>query len=344
MTFSTKVQDINDSRATLAHPAAIYRDLARGFERIKSPPGVRLSFVHKGKSIELNYPDTDQYEPVDDPGTQPGFDVSQLSKLMESFRERAAQYASDSKIIMFRERTPQSYQEELVARSGKMLALPFSGAETQIQPAEVRERVLSQDELVALEDERSRDMFEVLEHIGDIINKNRAKGISHELYCPVLYHQYVVGYMYFVKAGSDQDPFPGEAFSFALYYARILAYALKKNGYFKADVRDTEFGAPEVIDISGSGALFVLPEDTPDIHLFTDLDIKLHLPESSIPIKGRIVRKFDDGNSVFLAVQFIQLDPDDMDSLIEHIYGRNYQGDVDSQGAADPRNLPPGEL
>jgi hypothetical protein len=159
----------------------------------------------------------------------------------------------------------------------------------------------------------------------------------------VLYHQYVVGYMYLVRTGDDEEPFPEETFEFALYFARILAYSLKKNGYFQAEMGEREYGAHSLIDISGSGALFVVPEGTPVIHLFTDLALKLEMSGRTIPIKGRVMRKFEDKHGTYLAVQFIELDPDDMEFLIEEIYGPGYQGDVDASGAADPRNLPPGE-
>jgi hypothetical protein len=344
MTFRTSVIEATDGHARVELPDSVYRDLSRGFERIKPPAGLTLSFVHKGTSIELDYPDTDQYEPVDDPGVQPSFDVSQIAALMASFRERASDFADDSKIIMFRERTPSSFQEQIVSQTGKTLVVPLTGTESRLEPIEVRERVLSQDQVVAHEEERGKDVFSVLERLGTLVNQNRAKGITHELYCPVLYHQYVVGYMYLVRAGKSEEPFPPETFEFALYYARILAYSLKKNGYFQAEKGETEYGAHALIDISGSGALFVVPEGTPVIHLFTDLALKLRMSERTIAIKGRVMRKFEDKHGTYLAVQFIELDPDDMDFLIEQIYGADYQGDVDSSGAANPRNLPPGEV
>ncbi|MFW6214015.1 MAG: PilZ domain-containing protein [Spirochaetota bacterium] len=344
MTFRASVVEVRDSLATVSLPSALYRDLSRGFERIQPPLGLSLSFVHKGTTVELDYPDTDQYEPVDDPGVQPGFDVSQIAELMAAFRERASEFAAESKIIMFRERTPSSFQEQLVAQTGKILVVPLTGNESRLEPLEVRERVLSQDQVVAHEEERGNDMFSVLEQLGTIANENRAKGIAHELYCPVLYHQYVVGYMYLVRTGARDESFPPQTYEFALYYARILAYALKKNGYFQAGRGEREYGAHSLIDISGSGALFVVPEGTPAIHLFTDLPLMLSMSGRSIPIKGRVMRKFADTQGTYLAVQFIELDPDDLEFLIEQIYGAGYSGDVDSSGAADPRNLPPGEV
>ncbi|MEE8440368.1 MAG: PilZ domain-containing protein, partial [Spirochaetia bacterium] len=66
--------------------------------------------------------------------------------------------------------------------------------------------------------------------------------------------------------------------------------------------------------------------------------------EHTIPIRGRVMRSYNDADRIYIAIQFIELDPDDMETLFEQIYGREYRGDVDSVGAADPANLPLDEL
>lgn len=344
MTFSSTVKELSDDRAVTKLPTQILRDLSRSFERIKNPRGVRLSFLHKGQTVQLDYPDSDQYEPVEDPGAEPGFDPAQIADLLRSFRERAGHYASDNRIVMFRERKPTSFQERLIARTGQILVLPFYGSEAQVRPAEARERILDQDDIIAAEQEAGRDMFAVLEEIGSLVNENLARNIHHELYCPILYHQYVVGYMQLVKGGTDQTKFSPDVFEFIVEQARVLSYSLKMNGYFKAEPQTSQYGASEMIDISGSGCLISIPAEIPDILLFTDLEIRISFGDVEIPVVGRVMRKSQDGGRVYLAVQFIELDPDDHEKLLERIYGKDYRGDVDSQGVADMRNLPPDEL
>ena len=344
MTFTSRVIEHTAEVAELVAPAELFRDLSRSFERIKAPKDVSVSFFFKGQQVKLDYPDSDQYEPVEDPGVDPGFDAAKISELLKAFRERAARFASENKIVMFRERRPTSFQERLIARSGKILVLPFYTAETQIRPAEIRERILSQDEIISLKAEEGEDMFSVLEQIGTIVEKNRSRRLWNELYCPILYRQYVVGYMYLIRADSDKDRFEPAVFDFAVQFGRVLAYSLKANGYFKAEPQIDEFGAAELIDISGSGLLFSYPSDGPDILLYTDLDMKITLGGKVVPTRGRVMRKYNDSDRVYIAIQFIELDPDDMEIIFTHIYGAGYRGDVDSVGAADPRNLPVDEL
>ena len=344
VTFTAKIVEVVDGRITVAQPRELFRDLSRSFERIKSPKGVSVTFLFKGKQVRLDYPDSDQYDPVEEPELDPGFDATRISDLLRSFRERAARFASENKIVMLRERTPRSFQEKLVAKTGKILVFPFYAGEAQIRSAEVRERLLSQDEIIAYEAEEGEDMFTVLERIGKIIDTTREKRVWHELYCPVLYHQYVVGYLYLMRSDNEQEKFEPATFEFVLQYARILAYSLKVNGYFRAEPVVDEFGAAELIDISGSGLLFSYPPDGPEILLYTDLDLRISFGGKTIPVRGRVMRSYNDTDRVYIAIQFIELDPDDMELLFDHIYGSGYRGDVDSVGAADPANLPLDEM
>jgi hypothetical protein len=344
MTFTSAVIDLSDERAEVKLPAQIFRDLNRSFERIKNPRGVSVSFLHKGQTVQLDYPDSDQFEPVDDPGVEPGFDPSQIAELLKNFRERAAEFASDNKIVMFRERKPESFQERIVARTGRVLVLPFYGSVAQVRPQDVRERILEQDDVIATESDAGRDMFDVLEEIGGIVNRNKERNVYHELYCPILYHQYVIGYMQLVRGGSDQTKFAPDVFEFVIEQARVLSYSLKMNGYFKSDPRAAQYGASEILDISGSGALFGIPAQVSDILLFTDLDMRISFGDREVPVRGRVMRKSKDTDRVYLAIQFMEFDPDDHEQLLQYIYGPEYRGDVDTQGVADARNLPVDEI
>lgn len=344
ITFTARVMVCDGAAVEVAQPKELIRDLSRSFERIRSPKGVSVTFLFKGKQVRLDYPDSDQYDPVETPELDPGFNASRIADLLKSFRERAGRFATENKIVMLRERVPTTFQEKLVAQTGKMLALPFYPSEAQIRASEVRERILSQDEIIAREGERGEDMFTVLEHISKVIDQNRERRIWHELYCPILYHQYVVGYLYLIRSGSEQEKFEPATFEFLMQYSRILAYSLKVNGYFRAEPIIDEFGAAELIDISGSGLLFSYPPDGPEILLYTDLDLRIKLTNHTIPVRGRVMRSYNDADRVYIAIQFIELDPDDMEILFEHIYGTEYRGDVDSVGAGDPGNLPLDEM
>jgi hypothetical protein len=344
MTFSSRIIRHTDDLADIAQPSELFRGLSRSFERIKAPRDLSVSFQFKGQEVRLDYPDSDQYEAAEDPGVYNGFDASKVSELLKAFRERSMRFASENKIVMFRERRPTSFQEQLIARSGRVLVLPFHVSESQIRSQQVRDRLLTQDEIISLRAEDGEDMFSVLEQIGRIVESNRSRRLWHELYCPVLYRQYVVGYMYLLRTDDDQERFDPGVFDFVLQFGRIFSYSLRVNGYFQAEPQVAEFGAAELIDISGSGVLFGCPSDGPDVLLYTDLQLKIAVGGESISARGRVMRKYHDSGRVYIAIQFIELDPDDMEKLLLHIYGTSYRGDVDSVGVSDLKNFPVDEL
>jgi hypothetical protein len=338
MTFTSAVLSSVPGQRVLAMPEGVYRGLGRAFERIERPDGVSVAFLHKGQEVRLSYPDSEQYDPVEDPGFDPGFDTTKIDHLVAEFRRRGQRFASDTKIVMFRERRPQAFPERIISTTGKMLPLPFETGERVI-PSEALDRLLTQDEVVSHEIAAGGDMFQALAKIGQATEEALEEGIRQELYCPILYHQYVVGYLYLMKTGTDGDRLEPEAFGFVQQFARIFAYSLKVNGYFSKGVDEGEYQGAQLIDVSGSGVLFSIAGDGPAMLLYTDIDLRITVGQDMIPSRGRVMRKYSDAQRTYVAVQFIELDPDDMETLMVHIYGEQYRGDVDSVGFADPANL-----
>ena len=335
MTFKSWVLDFNDESIVVRQPEYLYRELSRGFERIVHPRGLSVSFMMQGEQVNLNYPASETYEPVEPPDYDPGFDATKIADLMKNFRERAREYASESKIIMFRERQPQTMQELLVARSGRMLVVPLYGGDTTSLSPTVRERLLSQDDIVEIQKEAGNEPFGALEELRKVSRRLNDEGIHRELYCPVLYHQYVVGYLYLMKGGGDVTEFSPKALEFTVTIARILAYALQVNGYFREQSRQVEYDEAELIDISGSGVLFSYPKEGPTMSLYADIDLQISIEDRKIHARGRVMRKFGDSQRTYFGVQFTEINAEDMSALFDRLYGEEYRGGVDESGLAE---------
>jgi hypothetical protein len=335
ITFKTKVLDSGSEGLVLRQPEQIYRDLSRGFERILYPEGISVNFMVQGTRVELNYPASESYEPVEEPSFDPGFDVTQISELLKTFREKAEQHASDNKIVMFRERKPKSFQERVISHSGKILILPFPESEFANLPRDAKGRVLTQDEAIEVEKRAGGEVFTVLDTIKQIVRNLNEREIWEELYCPVLYQEYVVGYLYLIKSGRDVTRFDASAIEFVLQLSRILAYALKANGYFREKPIKEEYDDAQLIDISGSGVLFSYPVDGPALSLYEDIELRIQLEQEEVPATGRIMRKYRDSGRMYFGVQFIDIDTEGMDHLFDRLYGTQYRGEIDSIGLID---------
>ncbi len=340
MTFKTRITAKRGTTIQAIAPKEILRDLSRGFERIISPEGVHVTFLMDGQRVELNYPKVVVSRPAEGAAVEPGFDAAKISELLKSFRERAREFSSENKIVMFRERKPQTFEERVVANSGKILIMPFVAPEAPGIGNAIRDRLLTQPEVVEVETSAGEEVFTVLQSISSVADHQKKHGIASELYCPVLYQEYVVGFLYLLRSNDLPASFEPRAMDFVYQFSRVLAYSLKVNGYFKAEPVKEEFANAELLDISGSGLLFSYPHDGPNLALYTDLDMTIYLGEQTLPAKGRIMRRYRDNDRTYVGIRFIDMSLEHMEILFRELYGHDYTGDVDQKGVVDLSSLP----
>jgi c-di-GMP-binding flagellar brake protein YcgR len=87
-----------------------------------------------------------------------------------------------------------------------------------------------------------------------------------------------------------------------------------------------------LVDVSGSGLLFSYNMDGPTVQLYTDVELKISWLNREIAVKGRVMRRYRDAGRIYVGVQFIDIDENDRQALLEYIYGEQYSGDVDERG------------
>jgi hypothetical protein len=340
MTFETKVHK-SSNKLILEYPEGLVKNLERKFERIPSPEGLKLSFLFEDVEVELSFPKTDDYREVDEPLVSDYFDEAPLEKLLEQFREKAKGFAEKNKIKMFRGRGPESFEEQCIVATGKNLYLP-STAEGIPYESET--------------DGRSMVTLEMFPEAGEgtFCGKNRKeahryirekaeKGIAAEIHSPVIYHNYVVGYVCLVNESPAGPAFTPKTLDFVIEFAYILAYALKQSGYFTQEKQTKKEFYPEIINISASGVLFAYPSDglTETIGLYTDLKLFFSVDKRKIRVGSRVMRKYEAGGHTFFGVQFLEIEPEDFRFLFDYVYGRPYNDSDDRywEGGAEPPKL-----
>ncbi|MGI9255748.1 MAG: PilZ domain-containing protein, partial [Salinispira sp.] len=111
----------------------------------------------------------------------------------------------------------------------------------------------------------------------------------------------------------------------------ILAYSMQTKGYFKKQLVREKITNCELIDISASGLAFSYPQSvpTPPPQLYSEFDLILEIDNNPIPLKGRIVRKFNDVNHIYFGIQFVDLSDIVKDRISRELYGDNYDSEVE---------------
>lgn len=324
MTFRTQIRSVEKTEVRVEFPSGLFRDLSRGYERVTPTSEVKISFLMHGEKIEFDFPKSESFDIPEEPAAMANFDATRITDLLKAFRDKARDLASENKIVMFRERKPENYQERIMAATGKIVMYPQSfaamGAEKDLI---LNQKILSQEELVLSETNRGAELFEVLNTIASVTGENENRGILQELYCPILFQQYVVGYLYLVTFKDGGQKISQKVVEFTSQFSRLLSYSLKVNGYFKGVPVKERVDESELIDISASGLLFCLPLSRFDafFQLYNDMTFTLQVGEREMSILGRIMRKFNDEDRLYIGVMFLDIQEADRSFLVEYLYG-----------------------
>ncbi|MBN2874874.1 MAG: PilZ domain-containing protein, partial [Spirochaetales bacterium] len=257
------------------------------------------------------------------PALSVGFDTASIHDLLESFRSIASTMYSKSGIVMFNKgRKPETVEERLIADYGRTLLLTSMKSPLPAHDPYPDGRIITQTQADAFE---GPSIF--LE--GSALERNRAEksssGILSELFCPVLYYQYVVGYVYLMNDSSKKTCLDFRAVDFAWEFSRILAHSLKTNNYFRLDENHApDPYKPRVVDLSAGGCLLMMPKVAFKIKLkhgsVLDISISRDGEDSSVRIKGRVARRFDDKDNEYYGVAFINPEQDMLSTLRKALY------------------------
>ena len=79
---------------------------------------------------------------------------------------------------------------------------------------------------------------EPLDRLPSLLSMKRDQNIGSEIYCPILFEQYAVGYIYAADTIESNLEIDVEMVSYIHEFSQILAFALKKNGYFEGFSRE----------------------------------------------------------------------------------------------------------
>jgi c-di-GMP-binding flagellar brake protein YcgR len=341
MMFETVVKEPGEI-LTLKIPPGMVKNLERKFERIPNPAGLSMSFIHEDVKVQLSFPESREFRQVDEPVVFEHFDAGGIDKLIAQFREKSTDYADINSIHMFRNREPSTFEEKLIVDTGKSIFLP------QVERGLPKSTEYAQQPIVT-EEYFPDSTVEEGDYLGftrqQAHNYFREKVDDHifsELYCPVIYLQYVVGYIYLANSSKRKRPFTLNTLDFAQEFSYVLAYVLKESGYFHPNKKEKRTFKADIINASASGVLFAYPSDelANEIRVYTDLDMVLYVGKRAIKVNGRVMRRYETEKSTFFGVQYMEMQPEDFRFLFDYLYGRPFT-EKDDQfwegGAAPPR-------
>jgi len=123
-TFVSRVREATADKVVLDQPPGVYKNLQRKYERVKLGGSLDVSFSLHGAKVELNFPKSERFNPVEPPEQSETFNPQRIQELLKAFRVKLESTVSDNKIVMLRDRLPKSWEEKTIVRFGKSLYIP----------------------------------------------------------------------------------------------------------------------------------------------------------------------------------------------------------------------------
>ncbi len=326
LTFKGKVLKLDGPRLSLAMPERFVKAPQRKAIRVSPPETLSLEFFLQNDTIKLDCPESAEYLEIELPPAHEGFDMSSLNALLASFKKKADERYAKNGVVMFsRGRKPESVEERIISQLGKvMLVTSTMSPLPSVDPYE-ESRIITQKDA---DDFEGPSIF--LE--GSSLEKSRrekaAQGIISELYCPILYYQYVVGYVYVMNDESRKTCLDFRAADFAWEFSRILAYNLKAYGYFsRGETPAPQPHVPSVLDLSSGGCLFAVPRTSSKARLRPSaiIDFAVSNAGQSVRLKGRVVRRYEDKMNEYYGISFVALESSVADFLRKSLYAEGAQ-------------------
>jgi len=149
--------------------------------------------------------------------------------------------------------------------------------------------------------------------------------IYSDAWVPILFHEYVVGYIHIWINKEGRLPFDFTILDNLFQFSKVLAFSLKENGYFETGKIENEPFESKVLDISASGLLFACSHGFSIASLLlvdSELTVTIEAQARRINVIAKIVRRFKDKNAVYFGCRFMGMAPEDTRFLFEYLYGR----------------------
>ena len=342
-TFVSRVKEADGAHLLIDHPFGVYKNLQRKYERVQGGGDIDVSFTLRGTRVELNFPKSDRYSPVRPPDENATFDPRRIQELVRTFRKKMEALTTDYMIVMMRDRMPRAWEERTIVRLGKCLWIPSTAEDFPLRDPFPDERVITRTELVKLEEEAGARPYLVTSRLGNILYEKTKRGIVSELWVPVLYNEYVIGYIHVWNTAEKRERISRETFEFVHQFAKILCYSLVTNGYFKVENSSEQHYEAPIIDISAAGLLFAhtSPELAKGLLVHADLTLSVKVEKRVLTVGARTMRKFHDAVNSYFGVLYLKIRQEDFEFLFQYLYGKPFDPSLEGtwEGGAPPPPL-----
>ncbi|GHV91320.1 hypothetical protein AGMMS50268_18230 [Spirochaetia bacterium] len=324
--FTIEISSLKNGFIIANAPELLYKNLVRSYSRIDAPSDIKVQFTFLGDRYKLSFPKVAEYESGDIGDFVRSLDPKNFSGLIEQMALWVKGYASDYKMVIFKDVKPSTTEERIIAETGKTLFLSSTEGTFPTVDPYPRKRLVTNDMFKRYLESTGVDLTFVDESASRFFRAKLDNGIFSDLWVPILFQEYVIGYVHTWINQRGKLPFDYTVIDTLYQFAKVLAYSLKINGYFDQGKLANEPFEGKVIDISASGLLFAYPHSGLASALLPDSEllVKLSTEKRAVNTNARIARRFQDKSHGYYGCHFLDMEPEDMRFLFEFLYGKPF--------------------
>lgn len=319
--FSTKIRKVEGNLFFLGIPDTMYKAPKRRHIRLPPPHDLKMYVTIKNRNLKINFPESSESDDVYLPETVNWKGKNDLRTLVTEFKYKANGLSVVNGIVMYQPgKEPSKIEERLIVHYARALLIPDTKKPLPSQAELADDRLISREMLEAYE---GPTIFLDVETLGKSNLKKSDNHVISELYVPIQYFQYTVGYVYLMNDYRLSQPLGINELDFAWEFAHVLSYHLHKSDYFHTGKAEPEHVEPQLIDITPGGCLLSLSKEIYPLLLKKGycLIITMILPEKKIELTGKIVRGYSDSANFYYGIQFIDIDEELELELSRILYG-----------------------
>jgi hypothetical protein len=315
--FESSVARLSEGALELGLPECMYRSLSRRWPRVATPRDLSVEFLLPDAQLKLDCPESEEWTEVELPELREGLDSQSLAALVDSFKAKAEGLACEGKVAMYKEKGPADIAEEMAAKLGRVLYAPSTLGSLPVGDPYPSGRIVTFEMASDLEGAAAAAMGS---RLSLKLKELAGQGISSILWCPVLYYRYVVGMVVMSRTEGALD---FGAVDLAWEFSRVLAYFLKRHGYFADSGEGEGPSAGAIVDASPSGLLAAVPRKGPNFMTGSTLRLRLGVRGKSIVCSARVARRYEEGGTRFYGIAFSDLGASDMAFISTGLYGED---------------------
>lgn len=320
MFTSTIKSIVNSQTFVISFPDNIVRNIQRRFQRVTlGENNVEVTF--QSKIEHLDFPETTNFK-IFDENLLKLDSINNIQDMIDGFRRKMSVFSKNA-IVIFKNRNPSTLEEFLIVKTGKAFYIPNSFRYFPDSQVYDIEKVIVNEDVVEYYKLLGNDQNVANQKINQLLILKQKKNILSELYYPMIYKKFVIGYLYLMNETDKNSQIAFNIINNLEEFSKLLIASLIKNSYFTR----TEYlnVNANIVDISAGGMQFYSDDNSLASNLFEkdELQLNFRIENSIFSLKAFVRRRWKEQDNWHYGVQFDDTQSEQIEILKNLIYKKS---------------------